>query len=297
MPLIEIPGSFRVLNTSPDGDSVRFYADDRDIFTRAGLAVRLNAGGGAQLRLDGIDALETHYTPPHGHRRWRQPAQLAIGAADALLERLGFHDVQRSDDGTVEAVEPAEARGYILTRFADVYGRPVSMVFAGEPAADREIDRSGVGAVPRVYLHPTGLRRSANYALLAAGLVYPTFYSRLYLDLRQAMAAAATEARERRAGVWEQDATLHGVTARSRDRLEQEVVLLPKLFRRLTEYLSLDESGEIHLDGFGAFLAQHDDRLFTVPEGHATSFDTLIEVRHNHIKLTVPPERLVFQEK
>jgi endonuclease YncB( thermonuclease family) len=297
MPLIEIPGSFRVMNTSPDGDSVRFYADDRDIFTRAGLAVRLNAGGGAQLRLDGIDALETHYAPPHGHRTWRQPAQLAIRAADALLEYLGFHDVQRTDDGTVRSVEPAQTRGYILTRFADTYGRPVSMVFAGDPAADREVDRSGTGAVPRVYLHADGLRRSANYQLLAAGLAYPTFYSRLYLDLRQAMAAAAKEAREGRAGVWEHDATLPGVTLQSRDQLEQEVILLPKLFRRLAEYLSLDESGEVHLDGFDAFLEQHDDRLFTVPDGHATSFDTLIDVRHNHIKLTVPPERLVFLEK
>jgi endonuclease YncB( thermonuclease family) len=297
MPLIQVPGSFRILNTSPDGDSVRFYADDRDIYTRAGLAVRLNAGGGAQLRLDGIDGLETHYTPPHAHRRWQQPAELARGAADALLKHLGFHDVQRSDDGTVTAAEPAETRGFLLTRFADLYGRPVSMVFAGDPAADQEVDRTGAGAVPRTWLDVDGLRRSANYELLAAGLVYPTFYSRLYLDLRQAMAAAAKGARERRAGVWEHDATLHGFTLKSRDELEQRFVILPKLFRRLSEYLTLDESGEVHLHGFDAFLAQHDDRLFTVPEGHVTGFDTLVQVHGNHVKLTVPPERLVFQEK
>jgi hypothetical protein len=62
MPLFSIAGTYRVIGASPDGDSVRFYPDDRTAFSRAGLAVRLNAGGGAQLRLDGIDALETQCT-------------------------------------------------------------------------------------------------------------------------------------------------------------------------------------------------------------------------------------------
>jgi len=34
-----------------------------------------------QLRIDGIDALETHYTPPHAAAAWRQPTALGAGAA------------------------------------------------------------------------------------------------------------------------------------------------------------------------------------------------------------------------
>jgi len=76
-----------------------------------------------QLRLDAIDALETHYTPPHAAGEWRQPAGLGQGAGAALLEGLGFDQVTRDEHGTVTAAEPAQTEGYILTRFADEYGR------------------------------------------------------------------------------------------------------------------------------------------------------------------------------
>ena len=52
-------------------------------------AVRTNAGGGAQLRLDGIDALETHYSP-RGGGPLHQPIDLAHQARDELVRWLGF---------------------------------------------------------------------------------------------------------------------------------------------------------------------------------------------------------------
>src|SRR4051812_27221756 len=99
MPLSAIPGSFRILGASPDGDSVRFYPDDPGAFAAAGLQVRTNAAGGAQLRLDAIDALETHYTPRSAPHPWHQPADLGGGAATALLDLLGFTDIQRNGGG------------------------------------------------------------------------------------------------------------------------------------------------------------------------------------------------------
>lgn len=70
----------------------------------------------------------------------------------------------------------------------------------------------------------------------------------------------------------------------------------PKLFRRLTEYLSLDETGKVSLAGSPTLLAAQDDRLFTVPAGQATSLDTLIQRRGRTLHLTLPPEQIVFQE-
>jgi hypothetical protein len=313
MPLYSIPGSYKVLGASPDGDSVRFYPDDPTIFQQAGLAARLNAHGGAQLRLDAVDALETHYTPPHSKHTWRQPEALARGAGDELLAHLGFSGVQRAEDGTVTAAQPDSTRGYILTRFVDTYGRPVAFAYAGDrpqtPAGVREQDADGdtdeadsrrtvaVGGLPTVYLGVEELTRSANYHLLSTGLVYPTFYSKLYVDLREALAKEADSARRAHKGVWEQDVTHHGFDLKSRDQLETELVILPKLFRRLAEFLSLDETGSASLTGFRAFLAQHDDRLFTVPAGQATGLDTLVQVRGQHVRLTVAPEHIVFIEK
>jgi hypothetical protein len=314
MPVYCIPGSYKIVGASPDGDSVRFYPDDPTFFERAGMPVRLNAHGGGQLRLDAIDALETHYTPPRSKHMWRQPQALARGAGDELLAHLGFSDVQRTEDGTVTAAVPDSTRGYILTRFADTYGRAVSFAYAGDrpegageqaqaqaPDADGDeqddAPQVAVGGLPTVHLDVPELTRSANYQLLSAGLVYPTFYSKLYVDLREALAKEADRARAAHQGIWAQDVTHHGFDLTSRDQLENELVILPKLFRRLAEFLSLDETGSASLTGFRAFLAQHDDRLFTVPAGQSTGFDTLVKVRGKHVRLTLAPEHIVFVEK
>ncbi|MER7083253.1 Endonuclease YncB, thermonuclease family [Saccharopolyspora kobensis] len=285
-----IKGAFRITGSSPDGDSVRFYPTDPDTFRKAGLSVRLNARGGVQLRLEGIDALETHYRPQaRGSELWHQPAELADAASSALLQHLGFTSVERDDDGRVTASTPEEVSGHILTRFADTYGRAVAFAFPGQRPG-----RSTDGADVR--LDPDGLPNSANHALLEAGLVYPTFYSKLFVDLRETMAEVAVAAREARRGVWAEDTTLEGLRLRSREQLREEVVLLPKLFRRLVDYLELEESGGVSLSGFSRYLDTRDDRLFTVPTGHATELETLVEVRRQTLRLTVEPERIVFTE-
>jgi len=289
MPMTLIKGQFRIVGASPDGDSVRFYPDNPTAFTTAGIIVKANASGGVQLRLDAIDALETHYTPPSAPQPWHQPKPLGDGASSALLELLGFTAVRRNDRGIVTSASPDRTPGYILTRFADKYGRAVSMTFAGA--------RRGRGSDgSSVYLELAELRRSVNYQLLASGWVYPTFYSKLYFDLREELASASVAARDQRVGVWSDDATLPGFSLKSRAQVTDELVILPKLFRRLAEYLVLDDSGGVNLAGFQAFLAAHNDRLFTVPAGQATTFETLIQRRRQSLNLTLPPEQIVFIE-
>ncbi len=287
MPLIAIPGKYRLIGASPDGDSVRFYPDVPTAFADAGLQVRTNATGGAQLRLDAIDALETHYTPPTASAPWHQPAPLGDGAASRLLDLLGFTDVQRNDRNIVTASTPAETPGYILTKFADKYGRAVAFAYAGH--------RRGGTSKP-VYVEVAELKRSVNYRLLADGWVYPTFYSQLFVDLRNALSDAAIAARQAGKGVWEHDATLSGFRLTSRSQLSDQLVILPKLFRRLAAYLTLDEPGKVSLAGFPAYLQTSNDKLFTVPAGQATHFDTLVQRKGQTLKLTLPPEQIVFQE-
>src|SRR5262245_51696441 len=122
-----IKGQYRIVHSPPGADSVHFYPHDTDAFTNLHLAAHLGASGAAQLRLDAIDALETHYTPAaHGARTLHQPLELAHVAGQKLLELLGFTDVVR-DGETVTSATPDATPGYILTRFADKYGRPVSL--------------------------------------------------------------------------------------------------------------------------------------------------------------------------
>ena len=81
MAMFLIAGSFRITGAQPDGDSIRFTPDDPakwDLITGPN-RVKRNASGSAQLRLDAIDALETHYGTPRTH----QPLELAHAARRA----------------------------------------------------------------------------------------------------------------------------------------------------------------------------------------------------------------------
>ncbi|MTD59105.1 nuclease [Amycolatopsis pithecellobii] len=289
MTLTLIKGTYRIVGASPDGDSVRFYPDDPAAFSKAQLRVRLNSRGGAQLRLDGIDALETHYQAQNKGGMWRQPSALAQEAATGLLSHLGFRTVERDEDGTVTAATPEQVPGHIMTRFADKYGRAVAFAFPGQRSG-----RSADGG--QVHLDVRGLRSSANYTLLEAGLVYPTFYSLLYVDLRAAMAEAAVAARDAGKGVWADDVTVAGFRLSTRKQLRDDLVILPKLFRRLVDYLGLDETGGVSLARFAAYLDGRDDRLVVVSSGQTTELATLVNVRRQTIRLTVAPEDIVFAE-
>src|SRR6478672_7472781 len=69
-----------------------------------------NRSGAAQLRLDAIDALETHYGTPRTHH----PLDLAHASAAALLDWLGFSSVVGGQDETVTSSTPDTVAGYIL---------------------------------------------------------------------------------------------------------------------------------------------------------------------------------------
>ncbi len=289
MPMTLIKGTFQLVGASPDGDSVRFYPDDPEATKKAGLKVRLNSRGGMQLRLDAIDALETHYQARGTGGMWHQPPEFADAAAAGLLQGLGFKTVERDDRGRVTSATPIKVPGHILTRFADKYGRAVAFAFPGQRPG-RSADLS------QVHLDVKTLKNSANYRQVADGLAYPTFYSLLFPDLRDALAEAAGKARKDRLGLWPRDVTNSGFKLSSRRQLSDELVILPKLFRRLVDYLALDESGGVSLTVFSAFLDSRDDRLFTVPDGHATEFETLVSVKRQTVNLTIEPERIVFIE-
>ncbi|MGC5020787.1 hypothetical protein [Micromonospora sp. DT47] len=290
MPMLVITGSFRVVGAAPDGDSVRFHPTDPAHWDRVEgpHRVRRNASGGAQLRLDGIDALETHYRA--GRIPTHQPLDLGRASASALLSALGFRSVHRDERETVTDASPVEVPGYVFTRGADVYGRCVALAGRGAPPTDKP---SG----ERVHVTVPMLRRTVNYRQLARGHAYPTFYRKLYADLRQAMARAVVAARAAGGPLWRADQTASGAAlpAGLAD-LERDVVLLPKLFRRLADYFALND-GDPSLGGFVDYLDARDDRITLLPTGQWTSLDTVVAVDGNKIRLTHPPEQLFFDER
>ena len=61
---------------------------------------------------------------------------------------------------------------------------------------------------------------------------------------------------------------------------------MPKLFRRLVDYLHL---GDDSMAGFSAFLDQAADKFFILSTGHSTTgLDAIVEVTGNNVKMTGP---------
>ncbi|WP_280347216.1 hypothetical protein [Nocardia neocaledoniensis] len=291
MPFLLISGVFVAEGAQPDGDSVRFRPDDPTVWDRVPgpHRVKRNASGAAQLRLDGVDSLETHYTPRHGTRT-HQPLALAHAAAAELLAWLGFTGVVRNEAETVTATDQDTVPGFILTRGADLHGRCVA--FAGRGAAPQA---SG----SEMFVDVALLRLTLNHHQLATGLAYPTFYRSLFPTLRAEFAAVATAAATAPTplGVWAADVTTTGAAVTSPTSLTDDLVLLPKLFRRLADYLELGD-GDLSLAGFPAFLAQAADRFFILSTGHSTTgLDAITVVEGDTVRLTHPPADLVFDEK
>jgi len=282
-----IKGCYEPLGSACDGDSIRFRADDPALWRLVYPAVRAPSRS-AQLRLEAIDAPETHYAA--GGRMYRQHPALARAAAGELLAWLGFETVHRRADETVLSCGPREARGYVLTRFADRYGRCVALVFRGA------IDAADGSALP---VDEDVCRESANFHLLATGFAYPTFYSMLPVPVREAFGDAAASARSRQLGLWPADATQRGVVpallGAQTDAAGNDVVL-PKLFRRLADWMATAE-GAVGTTGLREFVAARPERVTLPLRGQTTTFDRLLDIADGRIALATAPEELVFHER
>ena len=235
MSYILIKGKFYVVGFSPDGDSIKFRADNPSQWKKivsdhaeTFFKKTLNPEdaedpqfGITTLRLQGIDALETHYaippipnpsdiifTPPNMPRPDRssrsQPGDIGRQAATFFLKYLNIEEVHWSPTGrTVSSIEVKDERkiirvgtklaeeipGFIIVRDFERNGRPLAWVFEGTT-------RTSDGKLISKSDLKRRLKRSANYTLLKEGLVYPYFYMTLPAALRDELAHAVKAARQ-----------------------------------------------------------------------------------------------------
>jgi endonuclease YncB( thermonuclease family) len=285
MPFTLLTGRFHAKGYSPDGDSIRFEPTTPALLRR--MRAKLNARNHAQLRIEAIDALETHYQPEGGGGTYRQPTALAEAAQDALFAFLNMTGVAwDARRGTVlDAHPPTGAPGFILCRASDKYGRPIAFAFPGDPAPGMEDGAD-------VQLDVPLMRRSWNWLALRQGHAYPTYYDALFSDLRAEASAAVAAARQERLGIWQQDATGSGFDARDIADITTGAVILPKLFRRLVTFMVRNGTAQ----GFKQALEETREPVLDLRTTNFTHFDTFIEQSADgtRIRLTRNPEELVF---
>lgn len=286
MPFKVIKGTFHVLNYSPDGDSIRFRPDNVGlVHDLIGSKAKVNAQGHVQLRIEAIDALETHFTPPSGGGSLHQPSKLSHAAADKLMDFLGITGVEWDDKHLTVVNANDGKRGYIMTRTVEKNGRPVAFVYKGDPP-----EKDGNDAMLKV----KRLRDSYNYIAIAEGFAYATYYRGLFNDLRDILTEAVIKARGAKLGVYKSDKTDKGLDASSLQSITDKYSILPKLFRRLSEYMVNYGTAA----GFKKKLAQSKEPVLDLTNSNFTHFDSFIEQDEDstRIGLTRQPEQLVFDE-
>jgi endonuclease YncB( thermonuclease family) len=261
MPFLTIKGVFNPLSGIPDGDSVRFLADDDSLFDRLEGRVEFKSDGEVQLRYEGIDALEKAAIKP-----------FSSDATERNIKLLGGE----------ENGQP----GYILSNHTDTNGRPVCFVFTGDSA-----DADG----SEIILEAEALQSSVNYQLLVEGFVYPLFYDTLYKELRDGLVEAVEIAREEQLGIWTKDLSNKGFIIKPPVNLAKLEPIFPKLWRRLETFYRRPSNQDKTAKQFLESLAQGDDRLFTIPDRRAIKFSTVLEVNEDKLKLKYKPEEMIFR--
>lgn len=287
-----ISGQFVIVGKEPDGDSVRFVADDPSLFQRlesGHLALPSKADGSIQLRFEGVDTTELHYG------NLAQP--LGAEARDELLKWMGFGKIKFKGDTTlVESADPATARGSILSKKVEIHGRPVCFVLLEQEA-------QGLTSGQAVELDSALLERTLNWRLLETGVAYYTVYTST--PLRDRLRAAALQARNARGGegrgVWAQDST-HEFRLLDQDSIgPQGATILPKLFRRCSDYLkavSLGFVGELSewMIANQGGPRRENDRV-VLPGAVEVRFSDLISQRNATIVFQPDLLDIVFVEK
>jgi endonuclease YncB( thermonuclease family) len=269
----------------PDGDTIKFRPDNPALVNAlprlSGRPPDLNARG-ISVRLEAIDTLETHFSETH------QELAGANAARDELLRLLGFTNVRFFPDlpNKVQSADQDNLRGHVLSNGIDDNGRMIAFVYPGDHA-----NPDGTS----VFVDNALVDTSANAALLAAGHAYPAFYATLPATLRNHLAGSSEAARATASGIWPRSAADPNGAATIADLAAlRQLVIWPKLFRRIVPYLAAFDD----FDHFDAWLREdtvhRDDELFLLDTLERGNLHDVIEAAGNQIRLTVWPERFII---
>jgi endonuclease YncB( thermonuclease family) len=273
----------------PDGDTLKFQPDNRELIEnlpRANKPPRFTKNGITTIRFEGIDALETHF-PVEGEE-YHQRLDLAITARDILLDLAGFGHVTYWEEkpNKVKSVENHPVRGYVLSNGLDTYGRTIAFVFTG--------DHPGVDG-SKIFVQPSVLNKSLNVMMLNKGHAYPAFYLTLPAELRRHLKTITETARKEVAGLWKYNTAGVNEAAVIQDSARlQELVMWPKVFRRLAAYY---QDGHTDLGGLNSWLREdptdRDDRIL-FPNLVLGNMHDFIAVKGNKVSITHAPEDIVI---
>jgi endonuclease YncB( thermonuclease family) len=273
-----IHGQFVIQDKSPDGDSVRFIANDPELYQFLHRSERINPSptdNSVQLRFQAVDAPEVHYG--------RDAQPLGDESRDYLLKVMGFKKIQFSGN-KVTSAKPDSIPGAILSQAVERNGRPVAYALL-----EKEID--GLEDGESVNLTAELLRKTLNFKLLEQGFAYLNLYSSVPLVHRGVLQTVTRTARSEKLGIWAVDRTpnftLDDITSITPPTGQ---LIYPKLFRRCVDYLKAVDKG--FTDNLKEWLL--DSETTSSPENDSVLLNGKTEVKLSDLILQ-QNNRIVFQ--
>jgi endonuclease YncB( thermonuclease family) len=225
-----IKGNFAIVGKQPDGDTLNFIAEREELYENLQRSYRVNfkSDRSVRVRLESID------TPELSYGGNAQP--FAEEARDRILKLIGFRDFAFAEK-TISSAKPDRVSGAILSQLVDPNGRPIVYILSGEETKNLE-DGEWV-RITKNYLQKT-----INFQMLQEGMAYYTVYTSTPLAHRQLLQKIATEARKEKKGLWKEDRTREFLLTSQGDlNAPDGQLILPKLFRRCTDYLKAVDRG------------------------------------------------------
>ena len=285
-----IKGDFVIIGKEPDGDSVRFIADIPDLYRQLQRAYRIKPSrdGSVQLRFEGVDAPELHYGSA------AQP--LGAEARDNVLSWMGFDNIVyvNNQSTMVKSANPGSVPGAILTQAAEINGRPVSYILLNQQAS--QLDEG-----TWVDLQEDLLKETINYRLLTSGMAYYTVYTSTPFVHRQLLREASAAAREAQQGVWQEDTTSDFLLEDQSSIDPNGQLILPKLFRRCTDYLKdVDRGYQGNLSDWIIWISKgsrNENDLVVVNDTMELHLSELLEQRNSHVVFKADLLDITFVEK
>jgi hypothetical protein len=196
---------------------------------------------------------------------------------------LGIKDVIYSLSLT-QIVDADDAKpGFIASASIDRFGRPVSYLF---PKSVKLTDGAVVDSAD------LPIDESLNFQLAREGLVYPTFYKTTDRTFAEKIRAVVARARKTKRGIWSIDRT-SDFTLYDIRTLQEDILILPKLFRRLVGFFD----GYSDFSQLGDYLAKQKDRLELWDGTKKNSLAELMKISSRRIQLKTPVEDILFNPK
>jgi hypothetical protein len=274
---------------SPDGDSMRFIANDMSLFEGLPRFSKASEAGGVesyQLRFQAIDTPELHYggaAQPQG-----------IESRNGLLDWLGVDPSGWDWTVAPKGFEWAQDAAILCDGF-EGHGRPIAFVLKEHDAEDGS----------DVKLTGSLLANTYNYHATKKGLAYLGLYSGgLSFEIQSHLITAYKEAKASKIGIWKHDKSSR-FTVNTLDDIgpEQGSLIYPKIFRRCVDALRW-AGGEFEpgrdIDDFFMDSPKENDS-FVVHASHGgqlkSRLSDVLEQVNNQIKIQVDFNTVEFVSK